>query len=55
MTLQAPLFSMGIDIASSGKADDVVDVAPATEHHLRFIVGDYTYASAHTPPDDWAF
>lgn len=30
MTLQAPLFSMGIDIASSGKADDVVDVALAT-------------------------
>lgn len=30
MTLQAPLFSMGIDIASSGKADAVVDVALAT-------------------------
>ena len=22
--------------------------------HPRFMIGDYTYASAHTPPDDWA-
>ncbi|SHE92920.1 virginiamycin A acetyltransferase [Litoreibacter ascidiaceicola] len=22
--------------------------------HPRFVVGEYTYASAHTPPDDWA-
>ena len=32
-----------------------VYLAPAVRNHSRFIVGDYTYASAHVPPDDWAF
>lgn len=32
-----------------------VFLAPATVDHPRFHVGDYTYASAHVPPDDWAF
>lgn len=32
-----------------------VFLAPATKDHPRFEVGDYTYASAHQPPSDWAF
>lgn len=32
-----------------------VFLAPALKGHTKFIVGDYTYASAHVPPDDWAF
>ncbi|MEO9864243.1 MAG: CatB-related O-acetyltransferase [Yoonia sp.] len=32
-----------------------VFLAPAVKDHTKFIVGDYTYASAHVPPDDWAF
>ncbi len=31
-----------------------VFLAAATDNP-RLIVGDYTYASAHVPPDDWAF
>ena len=31
-----------------------VFLAPATAHNARFNVGDYSYASAHVPPDDWA-
>lgn len=31
-----------------------VFLAPATAHHARFEVGDYSYASANTPPSDWA-
>ena len=27
----------------------------AVIHHPRISVGDYSYASAHCPPDDWAF
>lgn len=30
-----------------------VFLKPAMDHP-RFVVGDYTYASAHVPPDDWA-
>lgn len=32
-----------------------VFLAPAVKVHAKFHVGDYTYASAHVPPDDWAF
>lgn len=32
-----------------------VFLGPATAHHAKFHVGDYTYASAHVPPTDWAF
>ena len=31
-----------------------VFLRPAVAHHARFEVGDYTYASAHHPPADWA-
>ena len=44
-----------VKLASVADHTGTVFLAPATEHHPRFIVGDYTYASAHTPPDDWAF
>ena len=32
-----------------------VFLAPAVQGCARIIVGDYTYASAHEPPDHWAF
>jgi len=32
-----------------------VFLAPAVEHHAKFKVGDYSYASAHSAPADWAF
>lgn len=32
-----------------------VFLAPAVKDHAKFQVGDYTYASAHVPPDNWAF
>lgn len=32
-----------------------VFLAPAVKSHPKFQVGDYTYASAHVPPDNWAF
>jgi virginiamycin A acetyltransferase len=32
-----------------------VFLAPAVKHRANFVVGDYTYASAHIPPPDWAF
>jgi len=31
-----------------------VFLRPATRDHPQFQVGDYTYASAHVPPADWA-
>lgn len=35
--------------------EGTVFLAPAVAHHARIDVGDYTYASAHVPPQDWAF
>ncbi len=35
--------------------EGTVFLAPAVAHHTKFIVGDYSYASAHTAPADWAF
>ena len=32
-----------------------VFLRPAVADHPKFVVGDYTYASAHIPPEDWAF
>jgi virginiamycin A acetyltransferase len=32
-----------------------VFLAPAVAEHAKFHVGDYTYASAHVPPDNWTF
>ena len=31
-----------------------VFLQPATKSHPRFFVGDFSYASAHQPPNDWA-
>lgn len=31
-----------------------VFLRPATSEHPQFHAGDYSYASAHIPPDDWA-
>tara|TARA_R110002110_G_scaffold409537_1_gene631961 strand:- start:605 stop:1258 length:654 start_codon:yes stop_codon:yes gene_type:complete len=35
--------------------EGTVFLAPAVRDHPKFKVGDYSYASAHTPPTDWAF
>ena len=43
-----------VKLASVRHHTGTVFLAPATKDHPRFFVGDYTYASAHTPPDDWA-
>lgn len=33
--------------------EGTVFLAPAVKAHAKFHVGDYTYASAHVPPDGW--
>lgn len=43
-----------VKLASARDHTGTVFLAPATKDHPRFFVGDYTYASAHIPPKDWA-
>lgn len=44
-----------VKLASAKDHKGTVFLAPAVAHHPQFHAGDYTYASAHTPPEDWAF
>ncbi len=42
-------------ILPDGNAHEGTVFLSAAVDHPRFEIGDYTYASAHKPPDDWAF
>ena len=53
-TFPAPNTLHPVKLASARDHTGTVFLAPATKDHPRFFVGDYTYASAHTPSDDWA-
>lgn len=54
-TFPSPDTLHPVKLASARDHTGTVFLAPATKDHPRFFVGDYTYASAHVPPDDWAF
>ncbi|MEM9577591.1 MAG: CatB-related O-acetyltransferase [Pseudomonadota bacterium] len=49
----APDCPYPVRLADGKKHDGTVFLAAVIEHP-RFHVGEYTYASAHHPPDDWA-
>ncbi len=49
----APDCAYPVRLANGEKHVGTVFLAAVIEHP-RFHVGDYTYASAHHPPDDWA-
>lgn len=44
-----------VTLPDSSQHKGTVFLAPAVANHAKFHVGDYTYASAHVPPADWAF
>ena len=53
-TFPSPDTLHPVKLASARDHTGTVFLAPATKDHPRFFVGDYTYASAHIPPKDWA-
>lgn len=44
-----------VKLASARDNTGTVFLGAAAADHPRFCAGDYTYASAHNPPADWAF
>ncbi len=54
-TFPSPDTLYPVKLASARDHSGTVFLASATKDHPRLDVGDFTYASAHQPPDDWAF
>jgi virginiamycin A acetyltransferase len=54
MTFPSPKTRNPVILPDDNAHEGTVFLSAAVDHP-RFEIGDYTYASAHKPPDDWAF